>query len=224
MSKRLREKLKILAKKVKEKWRGSTRLRVIEAWDEDGSHSTHSLHYEGRAVDITTSDLDQSKYPELGRLAVEAGFNWVYYESQTHIHASVYNYKDSDDGSSTWRGCFTANALVRLDNGTEVLIKNVKPGQKVQALDDKGKITFSEVLLFLDFDPWARNVAYIIIETEKPFKRLTLTQNHLIFYKDTNSSGSQINAKLAGLVKRGEYLLVSHEGTLLASQVKTVTT
>jgi len=88
MTPRLERRLMVLHRLVQREW-GGLRLRVTEAWDENGEHGPWSAHYEGRAVDLTTADIDPGKLGRLAFLAVEAGFDWVYFEDRTHVHASV---------------------------------------------------------------------------------------------------------------------------------------
>lgn len=88
MSARLKEKLDVLAGKVKNEWT-NVKVRVTEAWDEDNEHAGQSLHYEGRAADLTTDPIAADKLGKLAALAVDSGFDWVWYEDETHVHVSV---------------------------------------------------------------------------------------------------------------------------------------
>jgi Hedgehog amino-terminal signalling domain len=88
MTPRLRRSLTQLSKLVSQTW-PKLELRVTEAWDDRREHGPGSVHYEGRAADITTSDQDPAKLGTLAALAVRAGFDWVFYENAAHVHVSV---------------------------------------------------------------------------------------------------------------------------------------
>jgi hypothetical protein len=88
MTPKLSARVDALAALVKQEFPG-LKLRVTEAWDDSTIHAPTSRHLEGRAVDITTSDIDRGKLGRLAGLAAEAGFDWVFFENDLHVHASV---------------------------------------------------------------------------------------------------------------------------------------
>ncbi len=85
-----------LNKLVLAEWDGAFQLRITDTYDSLLEHDPsqtetsrrYSLHYEGRAIDLTLWPIDRSRYGRLCALAHCAGFDWVHNEG-THCHASI---------------------------------------------------------------------------------------------------------------------------------------
>ena len=108
-----------------------------------------------------------------------------------------------------------------LENGAGLQVRKLKIGDKVQVLTQDGNIGYSEVIMFADYKPDSPEITHILIETENPPKRITLTPSHLIF-SSSNSTDIQLTAKKAYSVLPGEYVLISLDGELVPSQVRRV--
>lgn len=216
MTQRCKDKLNSLAISVMNQWPG-VKLRVTEGWDEDGHHFEESLHYEGRAVDITTSDRDKSKYGTLSRLAVEAGFDWVYYESKAHIHCSV---KAENSVAAKSGGCFPGSSAVMLEDGSQKAVRELRPGDRVLAADKRGNLVFTDFIMFLDQDSSTRRMFYVI-EAESG-QKLALTAAHLLFV----GHNSSMTAVFASHVRPGQlvFVLDPRQERLEAVRVKRIYT
>ncbi|KAM9332957.1 sonic hedgehog protein [Pholidichthys leucotaenia] len=206
MTQRCKDKLNSLAISVMNQWPG-VKLRVTEGWDEDGHHFEESLHYEGRAVDITTSDRDKSKYGTLSRLAVEAGFDWVYYESKAHIHCSV---KAENSVAAKSGGCFPGSSTVTLQDGTRKTVKDLQPGDRVLGADGNGNPVYTDFITFIDQDSTTRRLFYVIETDAGP--KITLTAAHLLFVahnrSSTHAAQERMSAIFASHVQPGQEIFV----------------
>jgi hypothetical protein len=85
-----------LAGLVAAEWGGERQIMVTDAYDSLLEHDLaqndaarkHSLHFEGRSIDLILLPLGLERLGRLCALAHQAGFAWVHNEGD-HCHASV---------------------------------------------------------------------------------------------------------------------------------------
>ncbi|KAG5852277.1 hypothetical protein ANANG_G00060690 [Anguilla anguilla] len=150
----------------------------------------------------------------LARLAVEAGFDWVYYESKAHVHCSV---KSEHSVAAKTGGCFPGSAWVSLEGGGRKAIRDLQPGERVLASSESnggGELVYSPVLTFIDRDPTTRKHFYVIGVEGGP--TLSLTAAHLLFVTEGNCSGraaeGQMRTIFASDARPGQCVLTAGGG------------
>ena len=102
-------------------------------------------------------------------------------------------------------GCFPGLSTVILSDGRTKLLKELCVGDKVLATDQQGNIVPSDFLMFLDQDQHITR-EFVVLETDEPRRRLTLTPAHLVFVINNNTKNSNIQAVFASDVKPGQWL------------------
>lgn len=129
-----------------------------------------------------------------------------------------------DDAAELEKGnyCFPETASVLLESGQRVRMNELKIGDKVETSNTQnGQIVFSEVLAFLDYKV-NLTIDYVVIETDSPPAKLTITESHLLYKlnKQTQQGSISVHARD---IKAGDYVYVRGNGTGLTLAQVTAT-
>jgi hypothetical protein len=125
------------------------------------------------------------------------------------------------DSTGLEAGCFPAESYAYLQSGDKVKMKDLRIGDQVLALDDTGRVVYSDVILMLDKQE-SDELAYYVLRTDNGHS-LTLSADHLVFI--SKFSNSTMSAKQARYVSTGEYLYEWHINSqkFLPRQIQTIT-
>ncbi|GAV09860.1 hypothetical protein RvY_19332 [Ramazzottius varieornatus] len=208
MTRRCRESLERLAVMVRNEWAGDF-LLVTEAYDDNYVHTKGSLHYEGRALDLKTRARNRTRYGQLARMAVKAGFDWVFYENRAHIHVSCRSDNYEWQKLLGDEKCFHADkssVFRQLRSHPHMFestpMKKLSVGDQVLARQADGIVVPSEVIAWIHVDN-SSQALFLSIQTEDG-KKLTLTPSHLLHLQTEQGS---IVSRFARDISIGDKLL-----------------
>lgn len=112
-------------------------------------------------------------------------------------------FTESSQGAR-YGGCFPGESTITTSSGQRKKISELRIGEKVLARDPRtNKLVYSEVILFLDYDPTQKR-QFLTIELASR-RTLTITPTHLVL----TGNSKNIRTVFAENIKVGDVLLVS---------------
>ena len=123
-------------------------------------------------------------------------------------------------------GCFPGTSTVSLEGGQTTTMDRLSIGDRVEALDHKGALVFSEIIAFLHRTP-DELMLFLELELDEGAK-ITLTEDHMIYATSSKTSGDvQLasvlgNPYFAGHVRLGDTLYRNNGTSFQKSKVNRI--
>lgn len=117
-------------------------------------------------------------------------------------------------------GCFAADSLVTLQDGSQKSIRNVQVGDEVQSADlNTGEIIYDTVIMLLDK---SKDQSTQFIQIIHDYGEITLTKHHLIYISKTHGCESRRTILAKDVAVGHSIFLSSGNGTLQSHKVHMV--